>query len=283
MPPVQTGVTLARMRRVGAPLPGLALFLLAFLLTAPARAAELRVVTFNMAMGQFFGGFLDGLIRDTFAEHDRLRGFDVIGLQEACKNDRQPIELLRGVMKRAHGRVYEHSVLADPKSKESCRKAQVILSRYPIVQAGGLTLPKVGAKRAAAWADLQIGSKTLRVYNLHLSNRRGMDLMPTRGRWAQARVVLEHWLETKRKDPHARGIVLGDFNSIGNLWTPTWREQTIVMFSHHMKPSLVGFIPTMWLPYETDWIFSSGLRIRRSYVIPTVYSDHYVVMADYVF
>ena len=34
---------------------------------------------------------------------------------------------------------------------------------------------------------------------------------------------------------------------------------------------------------KTDWIFPSGLRNRRSYVIPTVYSDHYVVMADYVF
>lgn len=240
-------------------------------------------MTFNIGMGTAFGGLLNGLIRDTFAEHDRLRSFDVIGLQEACKNDRQPIELFRGVMKRAHGRVYEHLVLADPKAKKGCLKAQVILSRYPIVDAGGLDLPKVGAKRSAAWADLQIGAERLRVYNLHLSNRHGMNLTPTRGRWAQAKVVLGHWLETKRKDPRARGIVLGDFNAIGNLWTPTKREHTIVMFSHHMKPSLVGFIPTMWLPYETDWIFSSGLRIRRSYVIPTIYSDHYVVMADYVF
>jgi endonuclease/exonuclease/phosphatase family metal-dependent hydrolase len=273
------------MRRARVWSAGLALLLLASTLavSAPARATELRVVTFNIGMGTAFGGLLNGLIRDTFAEHDRLRSFDVIGLQEACKNDRQPIELFRGVMKRAHGRVYEHLVLADPKAKKGCLKAQVILSRYPIVDAGGLDLPKVGAKRSAAWADLQIGAERLRVYNLHLSNRHGMNLTPTRGRWAQAKVVLGHWLETKRKDPRARGIVLGDFNAIGNLWTPTKREHTIVMFSHHMKPSLVGFIPTMWLPYETDWIFSSGLRIRRSYVIPTIYSDHYVVMADYVF
>jgi endonuclease/exonuclease/phosphatase family metal-dependent hydrolase len=273
------------MRRARVWLTGLALLAFASTLTAsaPARAAELRVVTFNMAMGQFFGAPLTGLIEDTFAEHDRLRGFDVIGLQEACKNDRQPIELFRRVMKRAHGRVYEHLFRADPKSKERCQKAQVILSRFPIVQAGGLALPKVGARRSAAWADLRVGSATLRVYNLHLSNRHGMNLTPMRGRWAQARVVLAHWLEAKKKDPRLRGIVLGDFNAIGNLWTPTKREHTIVMFSYHMKPSLVGFIPTMWLPYETDWIFSSGLRIRRSYVIPTVYSDHYVVMADYAF
>ncbi len=273
------------MRRARVRLAALALAVFASTLTAstPARAEELRVVTFNIAMGSAFGALLDGLIKDTFAEHHRLQGFDVIGLQEACKNDRAPIELFRGVMKRAHGRVYEHLVLADPKSKKGCQKAQVILSRYPIVRAGGLQLPKCGAKRSAAWVDLKIGSETLRVYNLHLSNRHGWNLTPMRGRWAQARVVLSHWLETKRKDPRARGIVLGDFNAIGNLWTPTRREHTLVMFSDHMQPSLVGFIPTMWLPYETDWIFSSGLKIKRSYVIPTVYSDHYVVMADYVF
>jgi endonuclease/exonuclease/phosphatase family metal-dependent hydrolase len=260
---------------------GLVAFALVLTCAAPARAKELRVVTFNVAMGSAFGKPISGLIRGTFTNNEYLRRFDVIGLQEACENDRGPIELFRGVMKRAHGRVYEHLVLADPDSRESCRKAQVILSRYPIVQSGGLTLPKVGARRAAAWVDIQVGADTVRVYNLHLSNRKGKNFTPMRGRWAQASVVLQHWLETKKKDPRARGIVLGDFNSMGDLFRPTRRELTLTMYSDHMRPNLRSFTTTMWLPYQTDWIFSSGLALKRSYVVPTVYSDHYVVMADY--
>ena len=247
----------------------------------PARATEVRVVTFNVAMGLAFGKTFAGLIRSTFANNDHLRRFDVIGLQEACANDRAAIELFRGVMKRAHGRVHEHLVLADPKSRGHCRKAQVILSRYPIVGSGGLRLPRVGAHRSAAWVDLEIGSQILRVYNLHLSNRDGGDFAPENGRWKQGRIVLEHWLDAKRRDPHARGIVLGDFNSMGDLYRPARRELTLTMYARHMTPNLRRFIPTMLLPYATDWIFSSGVKLRRSYVVPTVYSDHFVVVADY--
>jgi endonuclease/exonuclease/phosphatase family metal-dependent hydrolase len=246
-----------------------------------ARAAEVRVVTFNIAMGLAFGKTFAGLIRSTFTHNDHLRRFDVIGLQEACANDRAAIELFRGVMKSSHGRVYEHLVLADPKSREKCRKAQVILSRYPILRAGGLRLPKVGAHRSAGWADLEIGTETLRVYNLHLSNRHGGDFAPEGGRWRQGRIVLEHWLEAKRRTPRARGIVLGDFNSMGDLVRPARRELTLTMYARHMTPNVRRFIPTMLVPYATDWIFSSGVKLRRSYVVPTVYSDHFVVVADY--
>src|SRR5262249_40548565 len=140
-------------------------------------------------------------------------------------------------------------------------KAEVILSRYPIVRAGGLALPRVGANRSAAWVDIRVGGETLRVYDLHLSNRAGHDFAPVGGRWKQASVVLDHWLESKHRDPSVRGIVLGDFNAMGDLFSPARRELTISMFSRVMTPSLVGYIPTMWLPYQTDWIFASGLRV----------------------
>jgi endonuclease/exonuclease/phosphatase (EEP) superfamily protein YafD len=39
----------------------------------------------------------------------------------------------------------------------------------------------------------------------------------------------------------------------------------------------------MWVPYKTDWIFSSGLKLKKSHVVPTAYSDHFVVVADYSF
>ena len=155
--------------------------------STPARATELRVVTFNVAMNLAFRKPFAGLIRSTFVNNEHLKRFDVIGLQEACQNDRAAIELFRGVMLRTHGRVYEHLVLADAQTLDSCRKAQVILSRYPIVRAGGMQLPRIGAWRSAAWVDLKVGADTVRVYNLHLSNRDGKNLTPVQGRWKQGK------------------------------------------------------------------------------------------------
>lgn len=262
---------------------GPAALLLALLLssTRAARAAELRVVTFNVAMNVAFRKPFTGLIRSTFLNNEHLRRFDVIGLQEACQNDRAAIELFRGLMRRTHGRVYEHLVLADTKPRESCRKAQVILSRHPIVRAGGIQLPKVGAWRSAAWVDLKIGADSVRVYNLHLSNRDGKNYAPVQGRWKQGKIVLAHWLAAKRRNPSLRGIVLGDFNSMGDLLRPAQRELTIRHYSRAMTPNLRRFVPTMFVPYQNDWIFSSGLKLERSYVVPTAYSDHFVVAADY--
>jgi endonuclease/exonuclease/phosphatase family metal-dependent hydrolase len=249
----------------------------------PARAADLRVVTFNIAMGAAFRKPFTGLIRGTFEENPHLARFDVIGLQEACLNERGPIDVFRGVMQRAHGRVYEHAFRADPGSREPCQKAQVILSRYPIRARGGFLLPFVGARRSAAWVDLNVGGETVRVYDVHLSNRSSKNYKPLRGREAQARVVLLHWLAERARSPKMRGIVLGDFNSIGNVWQPHKPEPAISLLSRHLTPSLLKFHSTMWVPYKTDWIFSSGLKLKKSQVIPTVYSDHFVVVADYFF
>jgi endonuclease/exonuclease/phosphatase family metal-dependent hydrolase len=249
--------------------------------SASAAAADLRVVSFNVAMGAAFRKPFAGLIRSTFTNNPHLRRFDVIGLQEACSNDRRAVNLFRGVMLRAHGVVHEHSVLADPDSRESCKKAQVILSRYPFRKRGGITLPQVGARRSAAWVDLAVGRETVRVYDLHLSNRAGKNYTPTRGRWAQASVVLDHWMDERAKDPRKRGIVLGDFNTTSSIWEPHKPEITVSSFCRHMTPNMLRFVPTMFVPYKTDWIFSNGLSLKRSHVIPTIYSDHFVVVADY--
>lgn len=250
-------------------------------LRARAHAAELRVVTFNIAMGAAFRKPFTGLIRGTFEQNRHLARFDVIGLQEACMNRRGPIETLRGVMQRAHGHIYEHAFRADPNSREPCQKAQVILSRYPIRARGGFLLPFVGAGRSAAWADLDVRGKTVRVYDVHLSNRSSLNYKPLRGREEQARAVLRHWLSARARNPKTYGIILGDFNSMGNVWEPHRPEPAISLLSRHLKPSLLKFRPTMWVPYKTDWIFSSGLRLTRSHVVPTAYSDHFAVVADY--
>ena len=69
-----------------------ATFALVLVTARPAPAAELRVVTFNVAMNLAFRKPFAGLIRSTFVNNEYLRRFDVIGLQEACQNDRAAIE-----------------------------------------------------------------------------------------------------------------------------------------------------------------------------------------------
>lgn len=248
---------------------------------ARASAARLRVVTFNVAMGLGFRQPFTGWIQSTFEHHSRIEKFDVIGLQEACAGGRS-IALFRAILLRAYGRVYQHSVPDDPNTKEACKKSQVILSRYPFTDRGMLQLPRVGANRSAAWVDLKVGTESVRVYNLHLSNRAGSNLTPIERRWVQARPVLEHFLEYRNQHPRRHhALVLGDFNSLGKLWDPWRSELSIRNLSRYLRPSIRGYMPTMFLPYKTDWIFSSGLRLLRSNVIPTVYSDHFVVVADY--
>jgi endonuclease/exonuclease/phosphatase family metal-dependent hydrolase len=271
------------LRRFGPVVVALLALLIVIGASRTAEAANLRVVTFNIAMGAAFRAPFTGLIRGTFEENTHLARFDVIGLQEVCLNERGPIEVFRGVMQRAHGRVYEHAFRADPNSREPCQKAQVILSRYPIQTRGGFLLPFVGARRSAAWVDLNVGGETVRVYAVHLSNRSSKNYKPLRGREAQARVVLLHWLAERVRNPKTRGIILGDFNSIGNVWQPHKPEPAISLLSRHLTPSLLKFHSTMWVPYKTDWIFSSGLRLKKSHVVPTAYSDHFVVVADYLF
>jgi endonuclease/exonuclease/phosphatase (EEP) superfamily protein YafD len=49
------------------------------------------------------------------------------------------------------------------------------------------------------------------------------------------------------------------------------------------RSALGGFSPTMLLPYQVDWIFYAGLRLRRGKVSHVLFSDHFPVAADFDF
>ena len=144
----------------------------------------------------------------------------------------------------------------------------------------------MGARRVAIWVDLQVEGPTyqrLRIYNVHFSNRAGWDLTPLEGRRQQARVVVEHALRFRRRFENVPIVVLGDFNSLGNLYDPTRREPAIGELTRRFRATVDGFAPTMVLLYKVDWIFYSGLHLRRSKVAHVLFSDHFPVVADFDF
>lgn len=259
----------------------------AFFAGAVARAeaqvqANLRVVSFNVK--------LDWAIRHGRAEgiSKLLAGAQVVGLQETCSDQKgrsfgeysRLIEASGGAT--GGGAVHWHFGRSDPGNPMMCARGVAIFSRFPIRAAGRLELPNLRQRRSAIWADLELPEGTLRVYNLHLENRASNPLHSVDARLVQARVVLDHYNDWRRSHPDSPVIILGDFNSLGNLWDFTRRERAIQEMSGELEPSLPSYSPTLvgW-PYQVDWIFSRGLEQISSRVIHSALSDHYPILAEY--
>jgi endonuclease/exonuclease/phosphatase family metal-dependent hydrolase len=254
------------------------------LLGTPAAAANLRVVTFNAGMGKVLSLRSSGTVRDTFVEDARLGGAHVLALQELCLNQRFSLREFLSVMRKGHGVQYHFADYAG--RPDACGKGQAIVSAYPILDAGTLELPRVGARRVAIWVDLGVEGpnyERLRVYNVHFSNREGWDFAPLQGRLRQAREVIRHAVAFREKFETASVIVAGDFNSLGSLYDPAREEPAIKEFLERFRSATHEFAPTMLLPYKVDWIFYSGLRYRRSKVAHVFFSDHFPVVADFDF
>jgi endonuclease/exonuclease/phosphatase family metal-dependent hydrolase len=257
---------------------------LAFLVQASfAAAAELRVVSFNTAMG--LGAKLRSVaaVRELFATNG-LSKAHVLSLQEICLNRPEQLALYLQVMQASHRVQYHYSDYASPKLGQGCDKGQAIISAYPMIEAGTLQLPRVGADRTAVWVDLRVegpGYDRLRIYNLHLSNREKSNYVPMAQRVRQAAPVLDHALEFMRAEPAGPIVVTGDFNSLGAL-TDSWqREPVLERFALYFQASEASFSSTFLFPYQLDWIFYSNLKLIGNRVVFAALSDHFPVVADF--
>ncbi len=262
-----------------------ALLALVALFGQPARGANLRVVTFNTAMG-IVTGVRAPALRRMLLEDPRLRGADVFSLQEVCLNDRTQLALYLEVMQRARGAQYHYSDYASDHLGQPCDKGQAIVSALPISNAGTLHLPTVGADRVAVWVDLAVdgpGYERMRVYSLHLSNRRSRDYVPTAERADQAGPIIEDALAFMSDHPGAPVVVAGDFNTLSALTDPWRREPVIRRFYEYFQASQTSFVPTFLLPYQLDWIFYANLTVSSSRVVRGLFSDHYPLTADFNF
>lgn len=250
-----------------------------------ASAANLRVVTFNVGMERVMDWRSRSTVQGVFSADPRVGRAHVLALQELCLNQPGALATFIELMRENHGVQYHFASYAASRGS-ACGKGQAVVSSYPIIDAGTLVLPRVGARRVAIWVDLRVEGpsyRRLRIYNVHFSNRAGWDLTPIEGRRRQACVVLQHAAQFRRRFEGAPIVVLGDFNSLGRLYDPATEEPAIDDLSRDFRATVDGFAPTMLLPYKVDWIFYSGLHLRRSKVAHVFFSDHFPVAADFDF
>jgi endonuclease/exonuclease/phosphatase family metal-dependent hydrolase len=246
---------------------------------------SLRVVSYNIGLGYMLEtrdprllrlSRRDFSIRAALDRHPALSKFDVLGLQEVCSDD-DTLVRLRQVQPDLH--VY--FARADPLNEGECRKGQAVLSRYPIIAGGTITLPNrlrvIG--RSAIWVDIAVPGheQPLRVYNVHFENR-GPDSVRTE----QAREVLAHVNTWRAEHPDNPVIVLGDFNSMGRRMTPHTKEHCISEMEARLHSVLPTYQATHVLDFQTDWIFFDALSLVRAKVVSIVRSDHYPLVADFV-
>lgn len=261
--------------------------------SSDASAARLRVVTFNIHLGEALIEERDGGHRSlarAFREEADLTGVDVLALQELCAGEGGWQLRYFQRLFRERGAVYTALAYADPSHASPdpnigppCDRAEVILSRFPIVASGTIELPAVREPRSAVWADLELpGRVLLRVYNPHLENRvvRGSS---EEGRLRQMEHLLAHLDAWRAEHPDAPVLVLGDFNSTAHPWNPFYREKALrALEGRGMMASMTEHSRTLtWLPYQIDWVYSAGLRLQNSHVVDVWLSDHFPVVADF--
>lgn len=250
--------------------------------------ASLRVVTYNIANGamlkprakvQWRYSRDAATVRQALRRHAALADADVIALQEVCgAQDLRSLRSLPGY--------HLHFDPVHPASRDDCRKGQAVLSRWPIQDAGRIQLPRLRAvNRSAMWVDLQVpmprgGSRLVRVYNLHLDNR-GETLWVEEGRWKQMQPILRHYQRWRRHHPQAGVLMLGDFNSLGDLKWSKRPERTIVELHKHLASALPVGPRTHVLRYQTDWIFYGSLELESAQVVDILLSDHFPVVAQF--
>ncbi|WP_428268765.1 endonuclease/exonuclease/phosphatase family protein [Haliangium sp.] len=264
--------------------------------------STLKVITFNIGMGYLnvklerswrrnpvlrkAGRVMPSLDR-TWQSRGWLRRVDILGLQEVCHADSGQIPYFEKVFRPEGIAVHHHAGQESPDARDDCRKGQATLSRFAIRNSGVLQLPRVGSDRATIWADIPIaGMKAargslLRVYNVHLSNREGKNWRPLDGRVRQIQVVLDHARQLEAEAPGAPVVILGDFNSLGDLLRPADEEPAIELVKREFSSALTRFTQTFMLPYMTDWIFYRHLRLESAGVARIFFSDHFPVVASF--
>jgi endonuclease/exonuclease/phosphatase family metal-dependent hydrolase len=185
--------------------------------------------------------------------------------------------------------------------KFNLKKGTVILSRFPL-EAGG-EAPFGKTSNSALWADVRIGKRLVRVFNLHLqSNKVTSDTervleegdLQEEKTWKDIRKVLRKVggatrirarqallvREAVRESPHPV-IICGDLNDTPNSYvyrqlttglTDTFREK-----GRGFGTTFAGALPLLRIDYA---LVDPMLRVHRCQIAKGPFSDHYPVVAS---
>jgi len=173
------------------------------------------------------------------------------------------------------------------------RTVQAIFSKYPIVGKGSLDLPQ--SANNIIFADITIGSDTIRVYNVHLESfkivPRDTDISSKESERVYQRIKTTIALQRQQtqllrkhiaKSPY-KVLVCGDFNN-------TQFSRVFRLISEEMEDSFqtrgsgMGVTYNIWgLPLRIDYILADeNYEFLAHFNYENKYSDHEPIMAKMV-
>ena len=232
--------------------------------------APLHLVTHNMNALKYFIKPADfNSNQKTFQEWAAKNDFDILCLQEMIEVKRVPF-LIPGYTKL--------SSVKDTKAGDNL--GLFIFTRYPVVREGKMEFAFNSYNRLM-WADVVVGSDTLRVINVHLSS---YDFHPMSIRWNLARLrgglrarswhakLIERFIRESRHPV----ILCGDFNETPLSYP--YRKMNSILYDTY-QGSGKGFQYSFvfaGLPVRIDHIFISPSLQSKDYQISSEppWSDH---------
>ncbi len=157
----------------------------------------------------------------------------------------------------------------------------VIFSRFPIRKWQEFEL---GYSRPGLWADVEMGEKVVRVYNVHYDH---FDKLRTRGvrkllrETAMARFKQTNQLEAELSRWDGPVILAGDFNSPPDSDTPT-RLRTRLQDAFALSGRGLGqTFPSFFPLWRIDYVYASRhFAVRQASPVRVTWSDHRPVRAE---
>jgi len=167
-----------------------------------------------------------------------------------------------------------------------------IFSKYPIISKGSLDFKNT--MNNTIYADLKVGTDTLRVYNVHLQSlkfrpgsikrEKPVRLVNRLGETMQNQKVQANQINEHRQTSDYPTVLCGDFNN-------TQYSKVYGSLSKNMKDSFLekgnGYGTTLsfkFLPFRIDYILvDKTFEIIEHKNYDVVLSDHYPIMAKFRF
>ena len=255
---------------------------------------DFRVLTFNMHIGS--NEYTQMSADKARKIHDFLveTNADIICLQE--------IAILNRVAK---DRITQLGLFEQyPYWHKSEKVANVILSKYPIAASGELPLGDYG--NGCIYADVNVGNKTMRVYDMHLHSNRvtgetnrivdeakranGPTASAVEGvaskvaRRAQTRAQQAIAIAQHAAQFQGPNLICGDMNETPVTFTyatlSRGRTDAFVAYGFGLGTTYAGRIPFLRIDYQLASLQIEVLSYRK---LHPDFSDHYPVLVGYRF
>jgi endonuclease/exonuclease/phosphatase family metal-dependent hydrolase len=261
----------------------------------------IRVLTYNVHNFKQFGDKNDKFTKDQILDIIRKEQPDVLCFQEFFTRQRGEYNFKKLIPEIMNSNYYYFKPTTDNGYESS---GTAIFSKYPIIKTGKVLFAKTMNWNEAVYADIKVGEKIFRVYNVHfqsisfqpedyqylkkVTNEIDTDVESSRKigsrlkqafekRGNQVNILLEH----TRDSCTTPYLIAGDFNDTPISYTVTKASQGL-QNSFREKGSGFGITYNGEFPnFQIDYIMASPeFTVKNYLIVKKKLSDHYPVRAD---